>query len=364
MKAAMFQTPFLPPTRSSREVFRWAVEQAVVADQAGLAEYWIGEHAMQSWESIPNPELIIAAAALETENIKFAPGAHLLPYHQPGSLALQVAFLSNVLEGRYILGIGAGAYPDDAVIRGITDMSWNHEMEIESIELMERIWSGQPFHQEGKFFKAGFPENDPGHPHRDTRPWGGSIEIGVTGLSANSPSIKFAGERGYLPISVYSGDKFVRQHWNTYEEAAVTAGRTPDRASHHVVRDVFIADTDKEARRLAVEGGMGRAWEEYLLPVYKRFGILGGLLHDESIDPADVNAEYLADHVWFVGSAETVTEKIQEFADSTGGFGTLMPYSYDYIDNPEPWNNSLEILGREIMPKIIDPVPALVGSVA
>jgi alkanesulfonate monooxygenase SsuD/methylene tetrahydromethanopterin reductase-like flavin-dependent oxidoreductase (luciferase family) len=33
----------------------------------------ISEHASQIWENIPNPELIIAAAALQTKTIKFAP---------------------------------------------------------------------------------------------------------------------------------------------------------------------------------------------------------------------------------------------------------------------------------------------------
>ena len=41
----MFQTPLVAPERSASEVFNWAVSQAVVADQAGFTEYWIGEHA-------------------------------------------------------------------------------------------------------------------------------------------------------------------------------------------------------------------------------------------------------------------------------------------------------------------------------
>lgn len=365
MKAAMFQTPFLPPTRTPREVFQWAVDQAVVADQAGFTEYWIGEHALQSWESIPNPELVIAAAALQTENIKLGPGAHLLPYHQPGSLALQTSFLSHVTQGRYILGVGAGAYPDDAMVRGISDMSQNHAMEIEAIDIMELVWKGEPFEFKGKYWNAALPEETPGHPHREVRPYGGTIPIGVTGLSAKSPSIKFAGERGYLPLSVYSGDQFVKAHWNTYAEAAAGAGRVADRSIHHVVRDVFIADTDAEAKRLATKGGMGRAWTEYLLPVYKRFGIVEGLVKHEGMDPMSIDVDYLAEHVWLVGSPATVRDKLSEFAHATGGFGVIMPYSYDYLDDPAPWNESLNRLTKDVLPTLDEPTSSdseLVGA--
>ena len=352
MQVAMFQTPFMPPTRTARQVFRWAVEQAVVCEQAGFSEYWIGEHATQSWESIPNPELVIAAAALNTEKIKLAPGAHLLPYHQPGSLALQIAYLTQILEGRYILGVGAGAYPADGAVRGFKDLSENHRMEIESIEIMRKVWEAKPFRHEGEYWNAGFPEEDPTHPFRDIRPYGGHVEIGVTGLSPRSPSIAFAGTNGFLPLSVYAGDDFLKSHWADYSQAASDAGRTPSRSVHHVVRDVFVADTDAEAKKLAIEGGMGQAWATYLLPVYKRFGIAAGLVKHEGMDPSDIDLEYLAEHVWLVGSPETVTAKLQEFNDGVGGFGTLMPYSYDYIDAPEAWNHSLHLLGTEVAPRI------------
>lgn len=351
MHTAMFMTPFMSPTRSAKQIFGWAVDQAIHADQAGLTEYWIGEHATQSWESIPNPELVISAVALETEKVILAPGAHLLPYHNPGSLAIQIAWLTQILEGRYILGVGAGAYPADAALRGITDMSKNHEMVAESIDIMERIWKGEPFQFEGKFWNAGFPEEDPSHPFRDMLPYGGKVQMGITGLSANSPSIKFAGSRGYLPVSVFSGVDALNNHWETFENASKEAGRTPDRADHHVVRDVFVADTDEEARRLAKEG-IGVAWETYLLPVYKQFGLLDSMITDPNMTSADIDLDWLCDNVWVVGSPDTVLERLQEWRQQNGEFGTLMVYNHDYLDNPSPWNESVRRLSQEVAPKL------------
>ena len=349
---AMFQTPFMPPERTARQVFGWAVDQATMADQAGCTEYWIGEHATQSWESIPNPEAVIAAAALGTERIKLAPGAHLLPYHHPATLAIQIAWLTQVLEGRYILGVGAGAYPADGALRGLTDLSGNHRMVVEALSIMERVWRGEPFHYEGEFWKAGFPAEDPAHPFRDMLPYGGKVEIGLTGLSADSPSIRFAGANGYLPLSVYAGVSFLKNHWEVYSQAAAEAGHPAKRQDHHVVRDVFVADTDAEARRLAKDGGMGRAWREYLLPVYQRFGIADGLVEGTDVAPADIDLDFLAEHVWICGSPDTVAAKLEQFQETTGGFGTIMVYGHDYLDDPGPWNESVQRLTEEVAPRV------------
>jgi len=353
MKIGMFQTPFVAPHRSAAQVFDWAVRQAVVADEAGFSEYWIGEHATLDWESIPNPELVIAAAGRVTKNVKLGPLAHLLPYYHPASLAIQTAWLSQILQGRYMLGVATGAYPSDAALRGITDLSINHRMMLEAIDIMERVWKAEPFQFKGEFWKAGFPEPDPKKHYRDTRPYGGKMNMAMTGLSAPSPSITFAGTRGYLPASVYAGNAFLRSHFETYAEQANANGHPVNRGLHRVVRDVFVADTDAEAHRLATAGGMGLAWMKYLKPTYERFGVLKGLLHDPSVDPTDVDIDYLAKHVWIIGSPETVSEKIEQWFDDLGGdFGHLLIYSHDYLDDPKPWEESMRRLASEVAPEL------------
>jgi alkanesulfonate monooxygenase SsuD/methylene tetrahydromethanopterin reductase-like flavin-dependent oxidoreductase (luciferase family) len=352
MHVGMFQTPFLAPQRSAAQVFDWAVRQAVVAEEAGFTEYWIGEHGTLDWESIPSPELVIAAIASRTSRIKLGPLAHLLPYHHPATLAVQTAWLSQILQGRYMLGVATGAYPTDAALRGITDMSVNHPMMIEAIDIMERVWKAEPFQFQGTYWNAGYPAANPAKPTRDTRPYGGTMQMAMTGLSAPSPSIGFAGARGFIPASVYAGNAFLRSHFDTYREAREAAGHRYDRSVHRVVRDVVVADTDAEARRIAI-AGIGKAWQAYIKPTYQRFGVLKGLLHDPDMNPADVDPAYLADHVWIVGSPDTVVEKFQHWFDDLGGpFGTLLIYSHDYIDDPTPWEESMRRLTAEVAPRL------------
>ncbi len=353
MKIGMFQTPFLRPERTPKQVFDWAVRQAVHADRIGFSEYWVGEHGTLDWESIPSPELVIAAAAAQTSRIKFGPLAHLLPYHHPATLAVQTAWLSQVLEGRYMLGVATGAYPTDAALRGITDMGKNHAMMIEAIDIMERVWSGEEFQHEGQFWRAGSPKVDPTHPPRSLAPWGGTMQMAMTGLSAPSPSIGFAGSNNFIPASVYAGNDFLRSHFKTYRENMQAAGHPYDRSAHRVVRDVIVADTDAQARELAIDGGIGHAWKAYIKPTYERFGVLKGLLHDPSVDPASVDAAYLAEHVWIVGSPDTVARKMRAWCDDLGGpFGTLLIYSHDYIDAPAAWEHSMDLLANAVAPRL------------
>ncbi len=68
---------------------------------------------------------------------------------------------------------------------------------------------------------------------------------------------------------------------------------------------------------------------------------------DEAID-----LEYLADNVWFVGSPETVADRILELQAQTGGFGHLTIVSYDATDERAEWDRSLQLLMNDVLPRI------------
>jgi len=350
---AIFQTPYVPPERKPHATFDWLVAQAVEADRLGFAEYWVGEHATVQWEVVPSPELVLAAAARETKHIILAPGAHLLPYHHPATLAVQISWMTHLTQGRYILGVGAGAFPSDAALRGMKDLSQNHRMVVESLEIMKRIWAAEPFEYNGEFWKAGYPKQDPNSPPcRDIRPYGGHVRIGIAGLTMNSSSMKFAGTNGYLPLSIALTPSQLANHWSTYSQAARAAGRKPERRDHHALMEIFVGETDSEARREALEGPMGVAWRAYILDAIKRLvpEILDGV--PEGSD-RETQMEHIADTVWVVGSPETVVRKLCAKAKTAGGpWGTTMLFGYDYSQNPGPWNRSLALLANEVRPRL------------
>jgi alkanesulfonate monooxygenase SsuD/methylene tetrahydromethanopterin reductase-like flavin-dependent oxidoreductase (luciferase family) len=126
-----------------------------------------------------------------------------------------------------------------------------------------------------------------------------------------------------------------------------------------VSQTVFVADTDKEAKRLVMEGPIGYCFERYLIPIWWRFGMMDGFIKDAGADRADVDLEWVVDNVFCVGSPDTVVEKINTLFEASGGWGTLQIESHDYSDDPAPWFNSLAMIQSEVAPRISLPQPAV-----
>jgi len=97
METGLIFHPYMRPERTARQTFEWGVQSSIACDKIGFTTMMISEHASQIWENIPNPEMIMAAAALQTKQIKFAPMAHILPHQHPTKLAMTVGWLSQIL---------------------------------------------------------------------------------------------------------------------------------------------------------------------------------------------------------------------------------------------------------------------------
>lgn len=360
MQCGIFMTPYNPPSRTPRQVFDWAVDIARIADESGYADYMIGEHYTLGWENIPLPEAVIAACAQTTKQIRFAPMAHLLPYHDPGTLAIRIGWLSQVMEGRYFLGVAPGGHHTDAILHGFENIGSLPPRQLEALHLMERVWERKPFVEKGQFFQAGFPGPDTMPEYwvdiADNSPYGGreKLEIAVTALSLNSKSMEFAGARDYSPISFFGGTSQMRAHWDTWSKAMRAAGYTPDRSRYRVCRDVFIADTDAEAKRLFLKSGLMETWRHYLKEIYVKFGLFNGIIEDSGKDvtPESIDEDFLAEHVVLCGSPETVIEKTEALADKVGGWGQIVYNQHDSLDDPNPWEESLRRLATEVCPKV------------
>ncbi|MEA3213894.1 MAG: hypothetical protein QOJ19_50 [Acidimicrobiia bacterium] len=364
MRLGMFTMPSHPPERPLYDALQWDRQTLRWADEYGFEEAWIGEHFTAPWEPVPAPDLLIAQAALETKNIKLAPGAHLLPYHNPVELAHRVAMLDHMLQGRLILGVGAGGLPTDWEMFAVDGMNnENRYMAAEALEIMLRIWeSTEPFEFKGKYWNAKFnPETQYGV----FSPWLKPLQkphppIGIAGgLSSPSLTLEMAGERGFYPMTFALASHVVKSGWESVERGAERAGRQADRSQWRVVRDIFVADTDEEAYRWSVGSHMGRMQNEYFINLLTQFGWRHVLKHDPGVADADVTPDYLSKTTWLVGSPETVAERLVEQYEDFGGFGTVLMSGYDYSEDPEPWRHSMELLTTEVMPRVahLEPSP-------
>jgi alkanesulfonate monooxygenase SsuD/methylene tetrahydromethanopterin reductase-like flavin-dependent oxidoreductase (luciferase family) len=354
MEAGLFMMPNHPPHRDYAQGHRHNLDTLAFADRLGFDEAWIGEHFTCKREPLPAADLLVSQALMVTEKIRLGAGAFLLPYHVPAELAHRIAWLDRISGGRFMVGIGAGGIPTDYPTFGIDAASGeNRDMMIEAFDLMVKFWTSDgPFHHEGRFYKGGRPEpmgpNLGFHLKPATQPY---PRVAIAGLSDSSPTLKFAGKRGLIPMSLCWSPDHLLSHWRVYAQGAESAGLTPRREDWRIGCEIYIAETDAEARRRAVDGAMGECWRNYMLPLMRDNGFVAGCKHDQSVPDSDVTVDYLADNVWIVGSPQTAAEKLARLRDKVGDFGCLLQVVYDHIDDMEPYRASLTALQQEVLPR-------------
>ncbi|MGI5129921.1 LLM class flavin-dependent oxidoreductase [Pseudonocardia sp. CA-107938] len=347
MKFGIFSPPYADPDSPLRDVLEWSLQVARWGDELGFDEVWFAEHYTTGWQASPAPELVIAAAARETTNITLAAGAHLVPYTHPAALAYRIMALDHLTGGRYIAGIGAGAYPADQQL--FQTGGNNAAMLVEGLEIMQKVWRGEPFRHDGTFWTVDYPEFNAFMAGPTVRPFQlPHPPVAIAGSSAKSQSFQLAGAHGFIPLSFAKSASHLHDQWAGYAAAARDGGHTPDRANWRVCREVFVADTDEEARRLVTSGFMGHFYDKHMIAVYQR----DGSSLAPGVAPEDVTAEVLARDVWLVGSPETVAERLAHEFEQAGGFGTLVAFDFDYRANPDAYRRSLELLVTEVGPRV------------
>lgn len=357
MKFGSFSGPYTVKywkgAQTAKEVIDWDLQLVKWADEYGLDEAYFTEHHTVGTEPSPAPDLMIAAASQVTSNITLGAMGHLIPYHNPAALAHRLMWLDHMTGGRYIAGVAPGAFPTDAQVYGTGKN--NAEMLYDGLEVITAIWTQEPpYKVEGKYFSVDVPAfNELWHgphlkPFQTPHP-----RFAIAGNSARSQGHMEAGKRGWIMVSQQSSVATLRSHWDTYSEAAESAGRTPRREDWRILRDVFVADTDEQARERVLQGGHGIFWREHLLPLFKAFG-LAEALADPGMSADDITLEWLVDEFFLVGSPETVERKIRKLWDETGGFGALVSSVHDYTDQPDHMRRSLELLGTDVKTRVKD----------
>src|SRR5215211_688160 len=89
------------------------------------------------------PLITLAAAAAVTERVRLMTTVLIAPLRRAGVLAKQSATIAALSGGRLTLGLGVGAREDDFQFAPASFHDRGRRFE-EQLELMRRVWSGQP----------------------------------------------------------------------------------------------------------------------------------------------------------------------------------------------------------------------------
>lgn len=357
LQLGLFVVPLHFPERPVADCWDDDIALLVHADRLGFAEAWIGEHYCIRWENLPAPELLIARALGATKQIRLGAGVHVLAYHHPAILAHKIAALDHLSRGRLMLGVGAGGTPSDFEMMGLAIGGDEHRQRmLEALDMILALWrsEGQAVIH-GKFWdlKVPFPNHKMTweyhlRPYQQPHP-----PIAVAGTSPGSGTLGWGAGRGYLPISFFDLNlEILKSHWETIRDGARKGGREISRDAWRIARVVYVAETDELARQHVLESSMSRAFTEYFRRVYYLVGGLGSIKHDPSVTDDQATVEYALEHVWIVGSVETVARRLGELYDAVGGFGTLEVVHFDTHPHPERYMNSMTLLSEQVLPRL------------
>ena len=216
-----------------------------------------------------------------------------------------------------------------------------------------KLWqTDAPFDFKGDFWHIKMDAYDPKlstgtllKPYQQPHP-----PIGMSIVRGTSKAARMAGQRGYMPLSTNLAPPLtLLQHWETYCAGAEEAGQpAPDRAIWRVSRNIFVGETNAEAREHALNGTFGRSFE-YLISLLTSVEMLPLLKHDPDMPDDDVTVEYLLEHNCIVGDVDTCIRQLEDVWESTGGFGTLLMIAHDWDDKAK-WVRSMELLANEVVP--------------
>jgi len=146
------QMPKPHDAESERRCYREALEQIELADRLGFDTVWAVEHHfLTEFAHCSAPELLLAAASQRTKRIRLGHGVVLLPYrfNHPIRVAERVAALDILSDGRVEFGTGRSSQFEQAGFEIDTEAS--RDMWQESLEMIPRMWTEDPFEHRGRF---------------------------------------------------------------------------------------------------------------------------------------------------------------------------------------------------------------------
>ena len=133
---------------------RGLAELARAVEDSGWDALFLEDYLVyQGDASLPtyDPWICLAAMAVATERIRIGTTVTPLPRRRPWKVAAEAVALDHLSDGRMVLGVGIGD-PGDPFLEEKSPKVLA-EMLDEGLELIDRLWSGEPVSFTGKHYR-------------------------------------------------------------------------------------------------------------------------------------------------------------------------------------------------------------------
>ena len=322
--------------KSQAQVLRDVVEQAVVAEQAGLDGFGVGEHHRADF-AISAPEVMLAAIAARTSRMWLGSAVTVLSTDDPVRVFQRFSTLNAISDGRAEVILGRGSFTESYPLFGY-DMSNYERLFEEKLQLFAELLKNAPVTWSGATRSA--LEKQIVYPpiERGTlRTW-----VGVGG----SPESVVRAARYGLPLTlaiIGGSPRRFRPYVDLYLESLRKFGHDPKPIAVH--SPGHVAATDDEAknelwphyRAMIAKIGAERGWQP---PTREQFEFECG-----------PNGALCA------GSPESVARKISETVRVLGLSRFDLKYSNGTLSH-ESMLRSIELIGTQVAPRVREAVAA------
>lgn len=289
----------------------WATRKAIVqvargAEALGYAGLWAFQRTLWTADErlgaahrqVLDPLVALAVAAAHTDRIGLGSATICAPFTAPVRLAVELASLDVVSEGRLTVGLGMGWMPQEYAAAGVPMRERGARFE-EYLHCLMAVWTQDPVDFAGRFYTVplAHPASRPMQRPHPPLLLGGEVESALRRAGCLA--------QGWIASSRHDRDQ-VGHGIRIVREAAETAGRDPE-ALRFVARVVpQLCEVAARPGRAAYEGTREQIVDDLLE--------LGGLGVSEVILDLNLAPRILDSEVQSVAAAEHAEQVLSAFA--------------------------------------------------
>lgn len=332
-----------PTLRQWKILFEEGVEQIQYSEAMGFDYCLIAEHHFTNYGNSPAPLMQALYIGQRTRRLQIGTAAVILPVWQPLRLAEEIAVLDNLLEGRFMCGVGRGYQAYEMAGFGSDVAESRHKFQ-ETLEVLLKAWtSDESFTYHGKYVQVPHPVTVFPKPLQQPYP-----PLLLTGTSVDS--MRIAAQWDMLPFSSsMMGPDGVRAQFGALVHAYAELGKPLTNLRLGLQCMTHVAPTDEEA----FEAVRYARWQNRAQRGLHRHAVTNGRV-DASPYAGELDDAAFCERL-FVGSPATVIAKFKRFA-SVGATHISNWMMFGGIEH-EKLMRSIRLMGEEVIPALRDVQP-------
>ena len=360
-----------------KQILDEARDIAMYCDKKNWDSIWFTEHHFnhEGMEACPNPLMMCADIAARTKQIRLGQACNVITFWNPIRLAEDISTLDHLSNGRVEVGIGRGVYGREAIHMNVEadlkDQAKNKRLFQETLTIMKKAWTEEFFDHKGEFYTYPSPnfvwQHDMSPPNEDfvDLQTNKIKKISVIPQPHQKPhppiwqvvdstgSIEWAAKNGINCIMWIPTVKTLKKRFEIYKNAKSESEKrdVPMGEGIRLVRDMFVAETMEEAKRLA-----GKHMVDYMRWVCHWRGLGNHADPGEELPETKnkldlLNYDFLHKRNMLFGTPDYIIEKIKELQSELNLKNLLVWSNFPGVKHEDAMK-SIKLFNEEVIPKI------------